>query len=263
MDRAICLIDGAIKTVEELERLQGDELTTVRRRLICPECEGPAYFRKRTITGGAPCFGARHSPGCPLASNQQEIDEAYRDNGASIVIDFDFGTNDLDLGEDQEEDYIECERGNFEDESDEEKVSRRMSRLLNSLIYNESFRTCSREIIVEGYTRTVRDFFKKHEEVLNLDQRRRKFGVWGILSDANYKDETLWLNFGGTINDLSIPMESDKAEELKQRYGINDLEEFSGVGILVIGWVNKARESEKVFVKFENDIKYISIRKNV
>lgn len=264
MDRALCILDDTIKLVSDLEGLPERELIIVRRTLLCPECNGPAFFRKRTITGGAPCFGAKHQNGCSLASNQPQANETYSDRGSAIVVDFNFGANQPSLGEDHQEDFSEIALNTFQNETNEQKVSRRMSRLLKSLLYNETFRQSNREIIVERHHTSISMFFKTPLEALNHPGERNKYVVWGIISDAQQKnpDEALWLNFGGTVNDLSVRIHENTAEELKSRYSINDLEDLSGVGILAIGYINKSTKSEKVYVKID-ELKCLSIRREV
>jgi hypothetical protein len=261
MDQALCILDQEIKHVNDFEILPEEELIIKRKALLCPECRESAFFRKRTITGGVACFGAKHRNGCSRASNQPQANETYSDRGSAIVIDFNFGAHQR-LGDDEKNDFREIDNETFQNESNEQKISRRMSRLLKSLLYNEGFNGSDREIKFNGQSRIVSEFFKTPQEALNHLGEKKKYGVWGIISDAHYLKETLWLNFGGTVNDLSIPVGKEVAYEFGKRYGINEVEELSGVGILVIGWINQAKESEKVFIRFE-ELKYLSIRKNI
>lgn len=262
MDQALCILDQEIKHVNDFEILPEEELIIKRRALLCPECRESAFFRKRTKTGGVACFGAKHKKGCSLASNQPQANETYCDRGSAIVIDFNFGANRPSLGDDRQEDFSGIDLNTFQNETNEQKISRRMSRLLKSLLYNEGFNGSDREIKFNGQSRIVSEFFKTPQEALNHRGEKKKYGVWGIISDAHYLKETLWLNFGGTVNDLSIPFGKEVAYEFGKRYGINEVEELSGVEILVIGWINQAKESEKVFIRFE-ELKYLSIRKNI
>lgn len=101
MDVAVCTENNHSYYVIEFSHLPPDELLHKRQLLICPECGGPAYFRKASKSGQVACFGARpHAQGCILAASdhlqiindgQGEDQEIFEESGKTIVIDLNYG----------------------------------------------------------------------------------------------------------------------------------------------------------------------------
>lgn len=100
MDIALCTLDNYIYTSAQFSQLPFADIGEKRRSLICPECGGPAFFRKQTRNGRAACFGARpHQPSCSLSvldetrvvHGQGEIAEVICNPGERIVVDLVFG----------------------------------------------------------------------------------------------------------------------------------------------------------------------------
>ena len=45
----------------------------MKPHLQCPACRAPAYFRRKSRNGKAPCFVAHHESGCPKADSKDRI----------------------------------------------------------------------------------------------------------------------------------------------------------------------------------------------
>lgn len=270
MDIALCTEDGTTYTAVDFSRLPPIELARKRRLLECPECSGPAYFRKASRSGRAACFGARpHQEGCELAAPEYERmdDGAGQDQdtlenpGTRIVVDFNFGTPD-------QPEHVETEglppnrerRGRFtgDGERDDARMHRRLSTLLRNLIEAPAFRFSNQLLEIEGYPETtVRDFFVPLSDV-NVDFNGQFKGYWGMLSDARFAhDRTLWLNSGGRDN-ISFCVQTAHANTLYQRYRIEDEEDLAGAYILVFGTV-QISQNDKLYCVV-NDIGYMSLR---
>lgn len=71
MQSARCTLNGALYHAQQLTSLPNHDLSQRRHHLVCPECGGPAFYRKETHNGRDACFGARpHASGCSLKAAQ-------------------------------------------------------------------------------------------------------------------------------------------------------------------------------------------------
>src|SRR5689334_22085988 len=104
MDIVLCLVDGKTYSTKAFEELGDNVVLVYRRQLVCPECRGPAFYRKESTSGQAACFGARpHAANCDLAAVESRQggglgpDKEERINyGERIEVDFNFGAHPVD-----------------------------------------------------------------------------------------------------------------------------------------------------------------------
>jgi len=247
MYSARCTEDGVVYAAVDFAKLPPEELTQKRQFLQCPECGGPAFFRKASRGGRAACFGARpHAPQCDLAApeydpnadGQGEDQDQLLNPGNIIVVDLDYGATDQHLVREAEGLPRNRERrGRYGREGGRTiaKMHRRLSTLLRSLIEIPEFKYSGQTLEVEGYPDiAVRDFFVPLLEV-TATHEGQFHGYWGMLSDARRaQDGTLWLNSGGR-DAISFCLPNRLIASLFERYGIEDEEDLAGAYILVLG----------------------------
>jgi len=247
MDTALCTEDRVIYEAVQFSRLPPIELARKRRLLRCPECDGPAFFRKASRSGRAACFGARpHVDGCELAAPEQEPQDdgpgtdqdALHNPGERIVVDFNFGAQVQP--EHEEAPGLQPNpnrRGGFVGDGvrPDVRIHRRLSSLLRTLVEVPAFRQSGQLLEIDGRDEiAVRDFFIALDAV--TPEHAGLFrGFWGMLSDARFStDRTLWLNSGGR-DDISFCLDADYVDGIYERYRIEDEEDLAGAYILAFG----------------------------
>lgn len=240
--------DGIRFTIDEFSALPPNQIATLREDLYCPECKGPAFYRRRSRSGQAACFGARpHAPGCSLAATDSALtgrglgddqDEQFNDGGR-IVVDLSFGAWQRDPHNDPNEDRVHGGRGGrFVGDGARPPAAahRRLSSLLRRLIEDPYFSQSDTMIDIPDHASVLaRDFFVSFLGARNPDHVGRFLGFWGMISSAKFGyDQTLWLNSGGRGN-ISFCVSPQVRGEIYRRFGINEEEDFSGAYMLIIG----------------------------
>jgi len=270
MDAARCTLDNAVYQAVRFAALPPNELSKKRRFLVCPECNGPAFFRKASRSGQAACFGARpHEDGCTLAASEYERNDTglgddqdiLENPGQRIVIDFNFGAQPADKHNDPDESYNVGGRGGRfvgDGERPNAEMHRRLSTILRNLIMSEQFRTSRQIIEIVGVGEfSVADFFVHFSAVapMHIGQYR---GYWGMVADARFgQTGALWLNSGGR-DDMSICVAEPLVDELHQRFRIAEEEDLAGAYTLVFGTLRSSQAGKK-YVQAE-DLGFITVR---
>jgi hypothetical protein len=249
MDIARCTENGMIYAVNDFSQLDPVNLERMRGLLQCPECNGPGYFRKSSRNRGAPCFGARHEDGCHLTVpnferlDDRAADERYRTElmnpGNRIVVDFDYGAHDRPgcingANNAQSRSRASYMHGTDDGGRHDVRVHRRLSSILRTLIDAPAFGQSDVILeIPECGEIAARDFFVPILDV-TVQYAGQFRGYWGLLSDARYHNEQLWLNGGGRDH-VSFCIQHHHIDEIVQRYRIDDEEEFAGAYVLATG----------------------------
>jgi len=267
MDVAFSTPDQQTYTAVEFSHLPAARLEELRTQLICTECRNPAFFRKRTRDGRAPCFGGRpHRDNCPQATAgagawgaQGSDDQDERINiGDRIVLDLrlEGGLTEDSPGGDPAQRRPGRGRSYGGNGTQQALMYRRLRTILRNLIRSESFRQSSQIIEVTNLvTSKASDFFVHFDDVKH--QHLGKFlGLWGTLSDARLSAETIWLNTGGPIMP-SIPVDESNETTLLGLARATELEDLAGAYVLVLGKVEQSGTWKK-YVSFR-DLTYISI----
>ena len=60
MDTALCTIDNKRYDIASFSKLDEQILSSLRRALVCQECNAQGYYRKASRDGKPACFGAYH-----------------------------------------------------------------------------------------------------------------------------------------------------------------------------------------------------------
>lgn len=269
MDVARCTADGIVYTVELFESRGDSFVSQYRRLLACPECAGPAFYRRESSSGQAACFGARpHAAKCSLGAvegrrsgtmgpgEQDAIQPSER-----ILVDFEYGAhepvNPYDPGHvlDPEGRGRKFTPGTGGRSS---QKHRRLSSLLKNLIYSSAFRESDQLIALPQGEYRVKDLFVEFpltSEAMVGSYR----GFWGMVSDAAAfpkGNESLWLNSGGR-DAVSVVVDADLGETFQKRYPVFDLEKFAGSYVLVFGELRLSQKN-KLYIAVK-DLSQISL----
>lgn len=260
MDIAKCTLDGNTYNAVNFSQLPPIEMSNKRQNLVCTECEKDAFFRKASRTGQAACFGARpHEANCSFASaetqrveNEGGDEDRLRNPGQNIIIDLNYGSNprvNVDVEPNVPEGGNEG-RGHHVGNSPRPNANmqRRLSTLLRNLINSEEFRDSEQQIALgENDSTSVANFFVNFVDV--GDQHDHQFhGYWGLLTDARLDVHgNLWLNSGGRGN-ISCLIHAQDVDTFYQRYNIDDVEDFAGTYVLVLGEKNTSQHGKPYVV---------------
>ncbi|SHN16888.1 hypothetical protein SAMN05216593_1111 [Pseudomonas asturiensis] len=270
MDVAHCTADGRNYSALSFEALDDSVIEAYRRQLVCPECRGPAFFRKESTSGQAACFGARpHGENCSLAavdSSQGGMsgpDKEERINhGERIEIDFKFGASPvLHPGPDADDDGA-GRGGRFRGgQRAQTSVShRRLSTLLKNLMHSEDFCRSDQLIALPEGEYRVKDLFVKFDEI-NVHHLNSFRGYWGLITDAGLskgESKSLWLNSGAT-DDVSIVVDASLSVPFLERFPVADTDELSGSYVLVFGELKVSNSARKKRFIATKDISRITL----
>lgn len=246
MDIARCNENGQTYTATTFAALPPLDLERMRQQLFCPECDGPAFFRKASRSGRAACFGARpHQEGCGLAAqdSEQVVEgegtdlDILNNPGERVVVDLAYGAQHRELHGDPMEGTGRAGRapryvgGTPRPDA---RMHRRLSSLLRTLIEAPHFRLSHQLLEIVGQPEMrVCDFFVPLLTVTPSMQGQVR-GWWGSISDAkDGSDGSLWLNSGGRgMISVCIPVEMRAA--VLDRFRLEDNEQLAGAYVLVI-----------------------------
>lgn len=256
MDVARCTADGIVYTVELFEGRGDSFVSQYRRLLACPECGGPAFYRRESTKGQAACFGARpHALKCSLGAaegrragtmgpgEQESIQPIER-----ILVDFNYGAHEEVNPDDPGQVVDPNGRGRRFTPGTGGRQSqkhRRLSTLLKNLIYSPAFRNSEQLIALPKGEYRVKELFVEFPSVSETMVGSYR-GFWGMVSDAAMYpkgNESLWLNSGGR-DAVSVVVDADLGEAFQKRYPIFDPEKFAGSYVLVFGELRLSQKNK-------------------
>lgn len=267
MDVAFCSADGRTYTAVEFSNLPARQLEDRRTQLACINCGNPAFFRKRTRDGRAPCFGGRpHKENCPLATSgagawgaQGPDDQDERLNrGDHIVLDLrlEGGTGEGAPGGDPAQRRHGQGRNHIENGARRALMYRKLRTILRNLIRSEAFSQSSQIIEVTGLVSLKASDFFVHFEDVGREHLGQFLGLWGTLSDARLSGETIWLNTGGPSMP-SIPVDAINEPVLLGLARGDELEDLAGAYVLALGKVEHSVNGKRYVAL--NDLTHIAI----
>ena len=262
MDLALCTLDNTPYNSFQFSHLSAVEISERRRHLVCPECRGPAFFRKQTKNGRAACFGARpHQPNCSLSAFDEtriiegygEVTDIINNPGERIVVDLNFGA----ATHVHAEPYTGPTRGGARAgihiggaSQNHARMHRRLSSLLRTLIESPNFRESQQILEILGREISVKDFFVPLLEIEDFHLNSLR-GFWGMISDIREDQSgSIWLNSGGRDN-ISFCLDEASFSNIRNRFNITDKEDFSGAYVLVIGEATLSK-NKKVYCSVQN-----------
>ncbi|SOT45110.1 hypothetical protein [Burkholderia cenocepacia] len=266
MDTARCNADGRVYTAPEFEALPANEIVDKRRSLVCVECNGPGFFRRKSRSGQAACFGARpHAPSCTTPDTESrtlkgtpEDHEPFVNLGDHVEVDLSFGSRQVHVVPPRDGDERptpeDARRGRrFTGTTGRTAVSRRRpSSLLRMLVESENFRNSGTTIAIPNHIQgTPREVFVEFSEIEQDALVGQYRGYWGFVAEGKMDaNDALWLNSGGT-GDVSVLVPPDLVGVLFERYGATDAEDFTGAYVLVFGYLRLSKRN-KQFVRVED-----------
>lgn len=267
MDVAFCTADNNTYTAIEFASLPARQLEEFRTQLICVECRYPAFFRKRTRDGRAPCFGGRpHKEDCDLATNgagawgaQGPDDQDERLNrGDHIVLDLrlEGGSDEGSPGGDPAQRRHGQGRVHIGNGQRQALMYRRLRTVLRNLARSESFSRSSQIIEVTGLVSLRASDFFVHFDDVGPEHFGKFLGLWGTLSDARLSGETIWLNTGGPRMP-SIPVDAIDETTLLMLSRGSELEDLAGAYVLALGKVDQSVGGKR-YVAIR-DLSYIAV----
>jgi hypothetical protein len=273
MDTAHCTVNNQRYLAFNFAQLQPAEKAQKRHALICPECDGVAYFRKASKSGQAACFGARHEENCSLTAGEYEQNSIgpgddqniLENSGQHIILDFNFGAVD-DRHNDQDAPPNAGGRGGRFTAGyakSNAEMHRRLSTILTNLVTSDQFRASQQIIEIPGSGEfTVKDFFVQLKDATSTHINEYR-GYWGKIvnarPDARFGNNALWLN-SGNHKDMSVCIPEHLINLLCERFRISrsNVSELNGKYLLVIGSLIAAASGKK-YVQVA-DLGYVTIK---
>jgi hypothetical protein len=233
-----------------------------RQHLQCIVCASPAYFRKKSKSGQAACFGARpHIDGCQLATESNE--ESERAAAIETFIKTNPGKHFvLRLGHPRHAkpktpvagfsasvsgktaaSFVKW--GKKQESSSTIGAKECLINLVVSDIYAKSTQTIA--LTKNSPDIAINDFFVPFRGA-TIVPSDAMLGYWGSLTSPHENDDgSAWLNTGRPWH-MSVLLSRDIKEELLQAYEVDDIEDLAGYYALVIGRLTQSRNG-KWYVK--------------
>lgn len=270
MDVAHCTANGRNYSAQSFEALSDSLIEAYRRQLVCPECKGPAFFRKESTSGQAACFGARpHAKKCSLAAVESlqggmfGPDKEERINhGERIEIDFNFGASPVVHPGPDAPDDGPCQGGRFRGGQRPRTAvtHRRLSTLLKNLMHSEDFRRSDQLIAIAQGEYRVRDLFVSFDEI-DAHHINSFRGYWGMITDAGLskgESKSLWLN-SGAADDVSVVVDASLSVPFLTRFPVEDTDDLAGSYVLVFGELKVSNNDRKKRFIANKDISKITL----
>lgn len=261
MKVAKCTSDERTYTTLDFSKLPPSEMATKRKRLVCPECGAPVFFRKASRDGQSAFFGAlAHHQGCSLFL----IDNHGLESGQTNELEYRLGDStksspDINILTSAEKALAEIIDNTALADSiqtvERSKPSLQIRPALKDLLeglaliefFNRQDQTPENEQV----------FFDVKKSLLlnfsDLDQgiSTVPLGYWGMLTDARLSSEgALWLNTGGT-DDLSCVIDNSMVDHFYKRYKLDDEESLAGAYAIIIGRLQTSQRGKK-YIKLES-----------
>ncbi|WP_350433103.1 hypothetical protein ABIS04_07845 [Shewanella sp. H8] len=278
---AVCTYGGERHTfsILKFQVLPETEIEKFRQFLQCPECEGKAYYRKRSSDGKAACFGSRyHIAGCdeghPSTQRDRETRHSVEVNkvisDADVIsIDFMLLNSKTSIAEAQTVAPRSTSTpptknantsGKHTSNIEQTKVKvLGLEKILNSLMRGSDLAESSTLIELDtGYKFKAKNLFVNFAEAepsANAKEAKPKM-YWGTISHLD--KELDWLN-PSDCNDVGIPISKYKSAIL-ERFNVSEGRQLEGAGIILFGkcfWNSK--KTRKIIELWNADRIFISV----
>ena len=253
MQDALCTADNRHWTAEAFSQLPDEELQNLRTMLLCPQCKGPAWYRRESVHGHPAHFCAHHEEDCELKVHYRTIVDPRDDvtgeteeiqPGGGIYINLD----------DERPDGIATEvppppngsggsGGRTHAIAGENYSASQytLKRLLYRLARSPDFQKSRSQITVHRDGETwiqgpINEVIIPLERAGDKQDERMVF-FWGqIASVGMTADGRLWLNSQRSrSNDASIAIFDNIREDFINQFKIEDIEEICGAHVLISG----------------------------
>ncbi len=270
MKIALCTRDGKTYDAVTFSMLREDVLEDKRHHLVCVLCNAAAYFRKRTIDGKPPCFGAKpHKEGCnasTMNTNSQEdsssaveVVNAIRNTGTHIKLVLKVVKNHAHSSSDGRHGSTGNKPHQRHTGSNERTRSSHygLTTLLKNFLIAPEFSKSQRTLEFDDQIYSFSNLFVNFKEINPLEIGLLK-GFWGQLTGARRDaSKSVWLNTGGA--GFSFLVEERFVKDFLTQFKISDLEELAGINVLVLGTMRESGK-KKLYCKID-DIRKVTIIK--
>ncbi len=268
MKYALCNEDSKVWEADEFHALPSSELARKRRNLICTECNSFAWFNKESSNGRAAFFSAHHEDNCDLKVEWVHADgeladateeENTIDAGEDIIVRLDEekgGDIDVTPVERPAEGASEggrsfVKKGARRESSQQFTLRRILHRLRKSPDFRKSskkitFLSNKDEVLISGAVKDIVTHFDDINVPEESDTETQFY--WGPVASVGQTNEgRIWLNSSLAKQDVSVAIFEDIADEFKDRFNVEDLEEdLVGSYVLVAGKCWKAGSGKPI-----------------
>jgi hypothetical protein len=256
MNQAYCTEDHQMYHAHRFfKEVPALEKVSLRRALVCPECNGKAFFRTQSKDGRAPCFGSNeHAPNCEFksveangfASGRDEFVSMIQNSGDRLIIDLHSSKrpngHEIRNGVETRRQPTRRHQIRSDDQSIGASSTRKLRGILYGLSNNLHFRNSEISVECGGFeTLPVKEFFVEFSEVKDREFKGKKRGYWGTIDNPGETESGLWLNAGG-ITDFSVVIDRSLINKFYENFGITAAKDLAGAQILILG---KCRVSKK------------------
>lgn len=219
-----------------------------RLALQCTNCQSPAYFRKRSVSGQGACFGASpHAEGCDLATKSNEegeraeaVEKDIRENPGGH---FDLR---LDLPKRAAKNtpvsaagsgVAGNKAGRFTKWGAKQASSSSIAarQMLINLAISEKYRESTQTVSTPQTNGKIqiRDYFIRFQDATAAGEGQER-GYWGTIMEPGDAGDGTWINTG-TQGNLSIFIPKPVETEFFLAYGIDGWEDLVGAYMMVVG----------------------------
>lgn len=275
--------------IEQFLLLTEEDIERYRQHLMCPVCQGKAYFRKQSVNGRSACFGSNyHANDCgnwhPTLKTQQqkEVEVLNQQLAESDELIFDFvipakpkkeNEHRRDgLKEKQSQERLSYSTQEpteqFIDKDNTKKSANRRpevltpDKMLNNLLHGGELAKSETRIVLKlgnkDYPYKAKNLLVNFADAYpakNFEEAKLKM-YWGTISHTDKDFE--WLN-PADCDDVGIPLGKAK-EGIINQYGIASRDELEGAGILFLGLCFWNKEQTRKIIKLRSaDNIYISL----
>nr|WP_312355267.1 hypothetical protein [Stenotrophomonas pavanii] len=268
MDFAFNTLTGQKHIAVEFSLLPVDQIQALRHNFICCECKEPGYFRKASVSGRSPCFGARHLDSCQLAVRS---DDPWGETGDDLVQKLEADNTKIILGmgaEDGNPDRVgggaeHQERGGGGKrfaggaEPAKTKIQRNADKLLEWLYAAPTFKTSNLMISIANQADIpVNEFFVEIPKADSQKHVGKLRGYWGRLTRTNGYYSTQVFN-GAPKPALGFEIGPALAKKIQARYHLEAITDLVDRHVLFIGWARQTQSGS--FMMDVSGLSYVGI----
>lgn len=258
MDLALDTIDNKRYEASDFNRNTAAWIAEHRFALECIVCGNQAFFRKRSVSGQAACFGARpHSEDCELATQSSEegeraeaIERFIRENpGNHFELKLTLPKPPArtigwaGLGQNS----AGGEGGRFTKwgKKQESSSTIQAKQVLINLALSEEYRESTQTVATpkSGGKIPIRDYFIPFQDASASDAGVER-GYWGSITNVGVHEDATWLNTGYKRH-MSILLSGKVKEALIEAYNLDGIDDLIGSYVLVVGELRVSAGSKK------------------
>ncbi|MEZ9546417.1 MULTISPECIES: hypothetical protein [Vibrio] len=239
-----------VYSIYQFQRLTAIEIEKYRHRLFCVDCGAEAFYRRKSISGNAACFGSNyHTSECdaaaPSAKDKKivkhaiEVDQIVADS-EEVLFDFEFSEPKPNSSSEQKTTRVSSKGSTGASGKKHTKTSTQvrqsvlgMEKALHSLLSGSNLATSDVKIkINEKVSYRAKNLFVNFADAVPLEDSKafKPKMFWRTISHAD-KDFD-WLN--PICKDTGVIISPFKDELLKS-FKIKEHRDLDGAGLMLFG----------------------------